>query len=167
MPVVYNELRRLAHQRMRSEPPGHMLQTTALVNEAYLRLVGLRKIRWQDRAHFFAMSARLMRRVLVEFARSEQFLKRGGGKPRAVFHEALMVSNERAADFVALDEALEMLAAMDRRKSQVVELRFFGGLTVDETAEALCVSRETVIRDWNIAKVWLLRELDQGHRDDA
>jgi RNA polymerase sigma-70 factor, ECF subfamily len=165
MPIVYDELRLLAHHRMRGERPGHTLQTTALVNEAYLRLVDLRQIQWQDRVHFFAMCARLMRRVLVEVARSRRYLKRGGGRPQITFHEALMVSNERGTDLVALDDALETLAAVDHRKSQVVELRFFGGLTVEETAEALRVSRDTVIRDWNIAKVWLLRELDQERHD--
>jgi RNA polymerase sigma factor (TIGR02999 family) len=166
VPIVYAELRRLAHQLMRGERPGHTLQTTALVNEAYLRLLDLRQIHWQDRVHFFAMCARLMRRVLVEVARSQRSLKRGGGRRQTRFHEALMVSDERGTDLVALDDALETLAAVDQRKSQVVELRFFGGLTVDETAEALRVSRDTVIRDWNVAKVWLLRELDQ-ERDDA
>ena len=167
MPLVYEELRRLARRRLRRERQGHSLQTTALVNEAYLRLVDVRRIRWQDRAHFFAMSARLMRRILVEFARARGSLKRGGRDRRVSFDEALTLSSERAPDLTALDDALSALAAVDQRKSQVVEMRFFGGLTVDETAEALAISRETVIRDWNVAKAWLLRAIDEGPRDDA
>jgi RNA polymerase sigma-70 factor (ECF subfamily) len=167
MPIVYSELRRLAHQRMRGERPGHPLQTTELVNEVYLRLVGLRQIRWHDRAHFFVMSARVMRRVLVEVARSQRCLKRGGGRAMVRFHDALMVSSERRTDLIALSDALDTLAEIDQRKSQVVELRFFGGLTVDETAEVMHISRDTVIRDWNLAKVWLLRELDRECRHDA
>jgi RNA polymerase sigma factor (TIGR02999 family) len=147
---------------MARERGGHTLQTTALVNEAYLRLVDLSRVRWQDRAHFFAMSARLMRRVLVDHARSRASRKRGGGAVRVSFDEALGVSEERGADLVALDDALEALAAVDPRKSQVVELRFFGGLSLDEAAESLHVSPETVARDWRLAKVWLLRELGGG-----
>jgi RNA polymerase sigma factor (TIGR02999 family) len=147
---------------MGRERRGHTLQTTALVNEAYLRLVDLSRVEWQDRAHFFAMSARLMRRILVDHARSRAFQKRGGGAKRVSFDEALVVSEDRGADMVALDDALQALAAFDARKSRVVELRFFGGLSVAETAEALHVSPETVMRDWRLAKVWLLRELDGG-----
>jgi RNA polymerase sigma factor (TIGR02999 family) len=161
MPAVHEELRRLAHRQMRRERQGHTLQTTALVNEAYMRLIDLSRVRWQDRAHFFAMSARLMRRILVDHARSRNYQKRGGGANVAL-DEALMVSTERGADLIALDEALEALAKVDARKSQVVEMRFFGGLSVDETAEALHVSGETVMRDWRLAKVWLLREIG-GH----
>jgi len=162
VPLVHAELRRLARRQMRRERDGHTLQTTALVNEAYLRLVDLSRIRWQDRAHFFAMSARLMRRILVDHARSRQYVKRGGGAWRVTFDEALVASAEPAADLLALDEALQVLARVDARKSQVVELRYFGGLSVDETAEALHVSPETVMRDWRLAKAWLLREI-AGH----
>ena len=162
VPLVHAELRRLARRQMRRERDGHTLQTTALVNEAYLRLVDLSRIRWQDRAHFFAMSARLMRRILVDHARSRQYIKRGGGAWRVTFDEALVASAEPAADLLALDEALQALARVDARKSQVVELRYFGGLSVDETAEALHVSPETVMRDWRLAKAWLLREI-AGH----
>lgn len=162
VPLVHGELRRLARREMRRERAGHTLQTTALVNEAYLRLVDLTRVRWQDRSHFFAMSARLMRRILVDHARARESRKRGGGARRISFDEALVVSEERGADLVALDDALQALAAFDERKSRVVELRFFGGLSVDETAEALHVSPETVMRDWRLAKVWLLRELGGG-----
>jgi RNA polymerase sigma factor (TIGR02999 family) len=159
MPLVHAELRRLARRHMGNERPGHMLQATALVNEAYLRLVDVRKIQWQNRAHFFAMSARLMRRILVDFARSKHYKKRGGNAQKVTFDEALAVSNERGGDLVAVDDALVALAAVDPRKSQVVEMRFFGGLSVEETAEVLRVSVDTVMRDWKLAKVWLLREL--------
>jgi RNA polymerase sigma factor (TIGR02999 family) len=144
---------------MRGERDNHTLQTTALVNEAFLRLVDLQRIRWQDRAHFLALSARLMRRILVDHARSRSYQKRGGGAANVTLDEALVASPERGIDLVALDEALEDLARVDARKSQVVELRFFGGLSVEETAEALKVSPETVTRDWRLAKVWLLREI--------
>ena len=159
MPAVHHELRRLARRQMRGERQGHTLQTTALVNEAYLRLIDLSRVRWQDRVHFFAMSARLMRRILVDHARARQVQKRGGGAGTVTFDEALAVGAERGADLVALDDALEALSAVDPRKCQVIEMRFFGGLTVDETAEALQVSGETVMRDWRLAKVWLLREM--------
>jgi RNA polymerase sigma-70 factor, ECF subfamily len=147
---------------MRRERDGHTLQTTALVNEAYLRLVDLHRVRWQDRAHFFAMSARLMRRILVDHARSRRSVKRGGGARRVTFDEGLAVSAEPAADLVALDDALQALARIDARKSHVVELRYFGGLSVEETAEALHVSPETVMRDWRLAKAWLLRALTEN-----
>jgi RNA polymerase sigma factor (TIGR02999 family) len=159
MPLVHGELRRLARRHMAHERPGHTLQATALVNEAYLRLIDVRKIQWQDRAHFFAMSARLMRRILVDFARAKHYQKRVGGTQKVTFDEALVVSNERGGELVALDDALVSLAAIDPRKSQVVEMRFFGGLSVEETAEALQVSVDTVMRDWKLAKVWLKREL--------
>ncbi len=161
MPLVHQELRRLARSQMRGERDNHTLQTTALVNEAFLRLVDLRRVRWQDRAHFLALSARLMRRVLVDHARSRNYQKRGGGAVAVGLDDVLVAVPERGADLVALDEALEDLARVDPRKSQVVELRFFGGLSVDETAEALHVSPETVKRDWRLAKVWLLRELSR------
>jgi RNA polymerase sigma factor (TIGR02999 family) len=146
---------------MRAERDNHTLQTTALVNEAFLRLVDLRRIRWQDRAHFLALSARLMRRILVDHARSRNYQKRGGGADRLTLDEALIGSAERSADLVALDDALDDLARVDARKSQVVELRFFGGLSVEETAQALKVSAETVTRDWRLAKVWLLRQVSR------
>jgi RNA polymerase sigma factor (TIGR02999 family) len=160
MPIVHGELRRLARRLMRGERGNHTLQTTALVNEAYLRLVDISRVRWQDRAHFFAMSARLMRRILVDHARSRKYLKRGGMLRRVSLDEALVVS-ERGTDLVALDDALDALAAVDQRKSQVVELRFFGGLSLEETAEALQVSAETVGRDWRLARTWLWRELSR------
>lgn len=158
-PLVLHELRRLARLQMRGERHNHTLQTTALVNEAFLRLIDLRRIRWQDRAHFLALSARLMRRILVDYARSRNYQKRGGGAATVTLDDVIVSAPERGADLVALDDALEDLARMDSRKSQVVELRFFGGLTIEETAEALHVSPETVERDWRFAKVWLLREI--------
>jgi RNA polymerase sigma-70 factor, ECF subfamily len=160
MPLVHAELRRLAARCLRREDPGHTLQASALVNEAYLRLVDVKKISWQNRAHFFAISGRLMRRILVDHARSRRYLKRGGGVQRVSLDEAMTAGSEKGRDLVALDDALTALAAVDARKSDVVELRFFGGLSVNETAEALGVSPETVMRDWKMAKVWLLRELD-------
>jgi RNA polymerase sigma-70 factor, ECF subfamily len=158
-PLVLHELRRLARLQMRGERHNHTLQTTALVNEAFLRLIDLRRIRWQDRAHFLALSARLMRRILVDYARSRNYQKRGGGVSTVALDDVVVSSPERGADLAALDDALENLARVDARKSQVVELRFFGGLSIEETAEALKVSPETVQRDWRFAKVWLLREI--------
>jgi RNA polymerase sigma-70 factor (ECF subfamily) len=163
-PIVYDELHRLARRHMRRERPGHSLQTTALVNEAYMRLVDYTRMQWQDRAHFFAVSAQLMRRILVEHARRHN-LKRGGGVPHVSLDEAALVGGDRAADLVALDDAMSTLAQLDRRKSQVVEMRFFGGLNVDETADVLKVSAATVMRDWSTAKAWLYRELAGGRRD--
>jgi RNA polymerase sigma-70 factor (ECF subfamily) len=160
VPLVHAELHRLARRQMSRERRDHTLQTSALVNEAYLRLVDLSRVRWQDRAHFFGMSARLMRRILVDHARSRNSLKRGAAGEKAPFEEALVVSDEPAVDLVALDDALKALEAFDLRKSRVIEMRFFGGLSVEETAEALRVSPETVKRDWRLAKLWLLRELD-------
>ena len=167
VPLVYEELHRLARRHMRSERSGHTLQTTALVNEAYLRLIDSSRVRWQNRAHFFAVAAQLMRRVLVDFARSRHNLKRGGAAHRVTFEQALEVAEERSADFLALDEALDALAALNLRQAQVVELRYFGGLSEAETAEVLKVSVPTVKRDWRLAKVWLLRELSKGSKDDA
>jgi RNA polymerase sigma factor (TIGR02999 family) len=164
LPLVYKELRRLAAGYMKGERTGHTLQATALVNEAYLRLIEVRQVQWQNRAHFFAMAARLMRRILVDAARSRGHQKRGGGAPLVSFDEALEVPVEPGKDLVALDDALTALAAVDSRKSQVVEMRFFGGLDIDETAEALDVSRDTVKRDWAFAKLWLLRELSGTER---
>ena len=157
-PLVYDELRRLAHHYMSQERPGHALQTTALVNEAYLRLIDWKNVHWQSRAHFFAVSAQLMRRILVDFARSQGYAKRGGGALQVTLDEAL-VSGEKSADIVALDEALRSLAELDERQSKVVELRFFGGLSIEETAEVLKVSEGTVRRDWSLARAWLHREL--------
>jgi RNA polymerase sigma-70 factor, ECF subfamily len=159
--VVYDELRRLARRYMANERTAHTLQATALVNEAYMRLVDIHKVQWQNRAHFFAMSARLMRRILVDSARSRKYQKRGAGAQKVSLDERLMVA-EPGRDLVALDDALEQLAKVDERKSKVVEMRFFGGLSVEETAEALGVSVDTVMRDWKLAKAWLLREL--GHK---
>jgi len=161
MPLVYGELRRLARRHMAGERASHTLQTTALVNEVYVRLVDVRVTTVQDRAHFLALCARLMRNILVDFARSRRYLKRGGAARHVELEEALLVSAAADPDLVALDEALQGLAAFDARKAQVVELRFFGGLTVEETAAALDVSPETVMRDWKMARTWLLRELDR------
>jgi RNA polymerase sigma factor (TIGR02999 family) len=165
MPVVYEELRRVASRYMAGERASHTLQTTALVHEVYVRLVGIRSASTRNRAHFLALCAQLMRHVLVDFARSRRCDKRGGGAVHVELDEALHVSSAPDPDLVAVDEALGRLAALDRRKSQVVEMRFFGGLSVKETAEALDVSPETVMRDWKLAKVWLSRELDPGAPD--
>ncbi len=165
VPLVEAELRRLARGYMGRERRGHTLQVTALVNEAFLRLTDARRLRWQDRAHFLGISARLMRRVLVDHARSRGSRKRGGGVEWVTLDEALVTSPEPAVDVLALDRALEALAAVDVRKSRVIELRFFGGLSVEETAEVLKVSPATVRRDWSIAKFWLYRELGGGRAD--
>ena len=158
-PLVHGELRRLARSQLRRERDDHTLRTDALVNEAYVRLVDLGRVDWRDRAHFFALSARLMRRILVDYARSRLYQKRGGGAQRVSLDEVRGIPVERGLDLVALDDALAALTAVDARKAQVVELRFFGGLNVAETSEALQVSQRTVMRDWQIAKMWLLREL--------
>jgi RNA polymerase sigma-70 factor, ECF subfamily len=161
IPLVHAELSRLAHHYMAGERTGHTLQTTALVNEAYLRLVDSSQVRWQNRAHFMAVSAQLMRRILVDFARSRNYLKRGAGAQQVTLDEAMVISEAPDLDVVELDRALGALAAVDARKSQVVELRFFGGLTEEEAAEVLKVSPETVRRDMRLAKTWLLREMDK------
>ena len=150
---------------MAGERAGHSLQATALVNEAYLRLINAKDVPWQDRAHFLAVAARVMRRILVDHARSRHYQKRGGDAVRVTLDEALVVAREPDEDFVALDDALTALEAVDARKSQVVEMRFFGGLTIEETAEAMQISRDMVKRDWNFAKLWLLRELRAGTND--
>jgi RNA polymerase sigma factor (TIGR02999 family) len=160
-PLVYEELYRRAHWHMARENVGHTLQATALVNEIYVRMVDLRDVSWRDRAHFFAISSRLIRQVLIDAARSRNAQKRGGRSPHVEMDEALLVSAEPRADVIALDDALSALATIDPRKSQVVELRFFGGLDVEETAEVLHVSPDTVKRDWKLAKAWLRRELNQ------
>jgi RNA polymerase sigma factor (TIGR02999 family) len=159
-PLIEAELRRLARQYMARERREHTLQTTALVNELFLRLTGARRVQWQDRAHFLGISARLMRRVLVDHARARGYRKRGGDAQRVTLNEHLVSAPGPALDVVALDRALEALAAVDDRKSRVIELRFFGGLSVEETAEVLKVSPDTVKRDWRLAKLWLLRELE-------
>ena len=160
-PIVYDELRRLAKLYMRRERPGHSLQATALVNEAYMRLVDYKGMQWQNRAHFFAVSAQLMRRILVEHARRHN-LKRGGDVQHVSLEETAVVGGDRAADLIALDDAMVVLARVDPRKVQVVEMRFFCGLSVEETAEVLNVSSVTVMRDWSTAKAWLYRELTGG-----
>jgi RNA polymerase sigma-70 factor (ECF subfamily) len=159
LPLVEQELRRLARHYMRGERPGHTLQPTALVNEAYLRLVDIAHVRWQNRAHFLAVAARTMRRVLVDMARAKGYQKRGGRVPLVPLDEVDVAAARPDADVVALHDALEALAAVDARKAHVVELRYFGGLTVEETAEVVGVAPETVMRDWKFAKAWLLREL--------
>ena len=159
MPLVYEELRRMANFYMRNERQGHTLQTSALVNEAYLRLVDHENIEWQNRAHFFGVAAQAMRRILVDHARTRNYQKRGGEALHVSLDEAATLAEEQAAELIALDEALQELARMDPRKCRVVELRYFGGLSVEETAEALGVSVTTVARDWNMAKGWLLREM--------
>lgn len=159
LPLIYEELRRQAHHRMRHERAGHTLQTTALVHEAFVRLVDYRNVRWQDRAHFFAVAAQLMRRVLVDHARSRRRLKRGGGAFRVTLGAESAMSPQRSQELLALDEALVRLAATDPRKARVVEFRLFGGLSNEEVAEVLKVSINTVTRDWNMALAWLRREL--------
>src|SRR5208337_3733478 len=169
-PVVENELHRIAHRCMAGEKTDHILQTTALVNEVYLRLVNVHAVEWQDRAHFFAISARMMRRILTDFARSRNYQKRGAGAVQVSFDEALIVTPEKDADIMALDEALTEFAVLYPRQSQVVELRFFGGLEVKEVAEALKISPETIKRDWRFAKAWLLRAMSaetSGAKDDG
>src|SRR5438132_8167454 len=158
-PLVYAELRRLARRCMAAERPDHTLQPTALVHEAFLRLMNSKDIFWKNRAHFFALSARLMRRILVDLARARRYEKRGGGKTPVLLEEMTVVSPQKGPYVIALDDALTRLAEVDSRKSEVVELRFFGGLSVEETAEVLNVSRDTVLRDWKMARLWLLREI--------
>jgi len=159
MPLVYDDLRRLAHRYMAGERPGHTLQTTALVSETYLRLVGAAQTSPESRAHFFAICSRLMRQILVDWARGRKALKRGSDLPSLELQEQFAMTGQPGADLVALDDALEALAKVDGRKAQVIELRFFGGLSVDETANVLRVSEETVHRDWRLARSWLRREL--------
>jgi len=163
-PIVYDELRRLARHYLSRERSGHSLQATALVNEAYLRLVDYKRMRWENRAHFFAASAQLMRRILVDHARRHN-LKRGGGVQHIALEDTAAVGGGRAENLVVLDDAMQALARIDPRKAHVVELRFFGGLNVEETAEVLKVSTVTVMRDWNTARAWLYREMGGGARD--
>jgi RNA polymerase sigma-70 factor, ECF subfamily len=167
LPLVNTELRQLARCYMRRENPGHTLQTSALVNEAYLRLIDQKTVRWQNRAHFFGIAAQLMRRILIDHARSHHYAKRGGGALRVSLDEAAAVTEARAAELLAVDEALEKLTAMDARKGRIVELRFFGGLSLEETAEVLGISSPTVQREWRAAKAWLHRILSEGKDDDA
>lgn len=162
LPMVYGELRGIARHYMAGERAGHTLQTTALVNEAYLRLIDSRKVNWQDRSHFFAMSAQLMRRILVDYARSHRSQKRGGGAKPVTLDDDLVLSAGEGKDLVALDDALKALAEVDGRKARVVELRFFGGLSVKETAEVLRVSQDTILRDWRLARSWLRREIGKA-----
>jgi RNA polymerase sigma factor (TIGR02999 family) len=163
-PIVYDELHRLARRYMKGERTGHSLQATALVNEAYMRLVDYKGMQWQNRAHFFAVSAQVMRRILVDHARRRN-LKRGGGVQHVSLEDTAVVGADRAADFIALDDAMKELEKFDARKMQVVEMRFFGGLSVEETAEVLKVSTVTVMRDWSSAKAWLYRELSREASD--
>lgn len=158
-PLVYDELRRIAHRYVQRERNGHTLQTTALVNEAYLRLAGQQQIDWQNRAHFFAVTAQVMRHILIDHARRRHYAKHGGDARRVSLEDAAVMSQERAAELIALDEALDDLAKLDQRKSRVVELRYFGGLSLEETAEVLEVSLMTVRRDWRAAKAWLFRRM--------
>lgn len=167
IPLVNDELRRLARQYMRRENPGHSLQTSALVNEAYLRLIDQRHVQWQNRAHFFGIAAQLMRRILIDHARKAQYAKRGGGAIRVSLDETAAVTEARAAELIAVDEALEKLTAMDARKGRIVELRFFGGLTEEETAESMDISVPTVQREWRGAKAWLHRMLTVGGDDES
>lgn len=166
-PLVYRELHQMANRYMNRERDGHTLQTTALVNEAYLRLIDQKNMRWQNRAHFYGVAAKVMRRILVDHARHHYRAKRGGGTRRVALDEAAILTADPAADMIALDEALNQLATIHLRKSQVVELRFFGGLTIEETAEVLKVAPATVMHDWTLAKAWLHRELcKEATRDD-
>jgi RNA polymerase sigma-70 factor, ECF subfamily len=160
-PLVYRELHHLAHRYMLREHQGRTLQTTALVNEAYLRLVGGGNVRWEHRTHFFAVSARIMRRILVDAARERAAAKRGGSSPRVDLDEVPDLSAQRGGEILALEDALEALAKVDPRKAEVIELRFYGGLSVEETAEFLKVSPQTVMRDWKLARAWLLREMER------
>ncbi len=161
MPVVYEELRRQAHRYMRGQQKGHSLQTSDLINETYLRLLDCSKVSWKNRAHFFAVTAQLMRRILVDHARSHRYQKRGGGLERTSLDLNKIPTIRHDPDLIALDDALKALAAEDDRKSRVVELRFFGGLSVEETAEVMGISCQTVMRDWRLAKVWLMREINE------
>jgi RNA polymerase sigma factor (TIGR02999 family) len=163
IPLVYDELYRLARRYMRQERPDHTLQATSLVNEAYLRLIDVNRIDWRNRTHFLALAAQMMRRILVEFARNRHRQKRGGGAIQVSLDDVQELADSKEYDLVALNDALSGLATFDSRMSQVVELRFFGGLTVDETADVLNVSPETVMRDWKTAKAWLLREIRRGN----
>ena len=166
MPLVYDELRRIAARQFHRETPGNTLQSTALVHEAYLKLVDQRRVQWQDRNHFFAIAAQMIRRILVSRARERKAEKRGGGQPKLLFDEALGIPDRGDVDLVALDDALNGLAKTDEQQARIVELRFFTGLSIEETAQALGISESTVKRDWVIAKGWLFREISRGGRHD-
>jgi RNA polymerase sigma factor (TIGR02999 family) len=166
-PLVYAQLHRLARGYMRGERPGHLLQSTALINEAWLRLIDSKDIEWHNRAHFFGAAAQMMRRILVDFARERGAARRGGSAQPVALEDAVLVSADRGAEILALDEALDTLAEFDARKSQIVEMRFFGGLSVEETGEVLKVSPRTVKREWNLARAWLYRELNNEESDNA
>ena len=167
VPLVYDELHRLAHHYMRQERAQHTLQTTALVNEAYVRLIDQNSVHWQGRAHFFAIAAQMMRRILVDYARSRRYAKRGGEGHQVSFDESAIVSPQKGAELVAVDEALTDLAQHDARKSKIVELRFFGGLNIDETAEVMGISPTTVQREWRSAKAWLYHSMNQGTNNEG
>jgi RNA polymerase sigma factor (TIGR02999 family) len=166
MPVVYQELHRLAHNHLTGEREGHTLQTTALVNEAYVKLIDQKRVRWQSRSHFFAVASKIMRRILVDYARSRKCAKRGGGLPTIGLDEGIVVSPERSEEIIAVDEALTALAGTDERKARIVELRFFVGLSIEETAALLEVSPGTVMKDWTFAKAWLQRKLNKINSDE-
>lgn len=159
VPLIYDEVRRLANYYLSRQRPGHTLQATALVNEAFIKLIDMKNVNWQNRAHFFAVAAKIMRNILIDHARSHQRIKRGGGQP-ITLDDVAVIAQEQASELIALDEALKSLASIDLRKSEIVELRFFGGLTIDETAEVLKVSTPTIQREWRMAKAWLYRELN-------
>lgn len=167
IPLVYAELRRLARHYMRRERAGHTLQTSGLINEAYLRLVDHKGMRWQNREHFYAVAAQAMRRILVDYARSRNYAKRGGDARVVELEEAAVVAKQQVADLVALDDALKDLASIDKRKSQIVEMRYFGGMSVEETARALGISSVTVMREWSTAKAWLLRQMSAENNSEA
>ena len=166
-PLVYEELHRLARHYMRNERPGHTLQSSALVNEAYIRLIDWKNVHWKNRAHFYGVSARLMRQILVDFARSRDYLKRGGGAQFVPVDDAKLMLADKGSEIVALDEALDTLAKLDARQSKIVELRFFLGLSVEETAQTLGVSEGTVRRDWSLARAWLHREMSKSVTNQA
>lgn len=165
MPLVYDELHQMAHRYLRRERTDHTLQTTALVNEAYLKMVGQKELQWQSRAHFFAVASNIMRQILVDYARTQNRARRGGNAQQVPLDEALVVSNGRAAELLLLDDALKSLAKFDARKSRIAELRYFGGLSVEETATVLNVSAVTVMREWRVTKAWLLQEMSKGGAD--
>jgi RNA polymerase sigma factor (TIGR02999 family) len=167
VPLIYQELRRLAARRLRQERPGHTLQATALVHEVYLKLAGQPSARWQNRAHFFAVASQLMRRILVDYVRTQQRVKRGGRREKVSLDEVLLIAPDRTEELLAVHESLARLEKLDSRQGRIVELRYFGGLTMEETAEVLRVSSKTVMREWNIAKAWLYGELKERPGDDA
>jgi len=167
IPAVYQELRRMADHYLRGEDSGHSLQPTALVHEAYLRLIDQTKVEWQNRAHFFGVAAQMMRRILIDHAKAKHRVKRGGTAVKVMLDENVNFTRERASELLALDDALQSLARMDERKSRIVELRYFGGLTVEETAQVLGISDKTVMRDWNLAKAWLYRELTSNSANES